>query len=66
MPDVDALLKSLFENLPEEAQRDLALWIARARESTAAEVERDLLATAREARDEFRNAAALVERMIAE
>jgi len=66
MPDVDALLVSLFESLPEEAQRDLGQWIARARESTAAEVERDLATSAREARDEFRHAAALVERMITE
>ena len=66
MPDVDALVESLLRDLPEEVRRDSGQWIARARESSPAEVERDLLEAARRSRDEFRDAAAVVERIISE
>jgi len=66
MPDVDGLVDSLLQGLPEEVRRDSGQWIARARESSPAEVERDLLETARRSRDQFANAAAVVERMISE
>lgn len=66
MPDVDGLVESLLEGLPDEARREAARWISQARESSPAEAERDLLEAARLARDEFAHAVAVVERMISE
>jgi hypothetical protein len=62
--DVDSLIREAVERLPEEIRRDGLELILHARQASAAELERDLIAASRSGIERFRAAAAAVERKI--
>ena len=63
--EIDALVRDAVNQLPDELRPEAAEWIRRARDASAAEVERWLVADSRKAFERFQAASAAVERMIA-